>query len=212
MSINMYQELLSQEQSPEVRTSFEKQLGFVAFSHHVYELGRSQHITPDLAGGITTISIPAYFALDRNTVNPVNKAALELLPTFSFHLAYGDSVDVRRHDSAFQSACRIPTSALRSARLGLAVQHTIATALRLSDTGDQLFVHDQSKFRNAGQLLARDLVRDFNEGIVGEVSDVAQMVRDKGYEDFLDYLIDVREVSKERAATIFAHEAPDLTT
>jgi hypothetical protein len=36
------------------------------------------------------------------------------------------------------------------------------------------------------------------------------MVKIRGYVDFLDYLVDVKEVIAERVDTIFAHEGPTI--
>lgn len=223
-AVNRYLGLLSPESGAEAKERVKKEAEFLAFYAHLKALGRDQGIAPNLVKGRALISIPAYFALEGHGTNPVNKAALELLPSYSYSAGYGDATDVHVDESGLNKALRLPSSELGAARRGNAALFAVANTLGLLDpvvrethtgvnssSGDswdnfqrrhlRRHLHEVSNFIG-------DVPRDLNENVVGEVSEVAAMVENGGYTDFLDYLVDAKEVIAERVSTIFSHEAP----
>jgi len=216
-----YGRLLSAENSAEAREQYKKEAEFLAFYKHLGALGRNREVAPDLVRGKTKISVPAFFALEAYAANPVNRAALEILPTYSYRSGYGDTTETLVDDSGLRQALALPESGLQAARNGNAAQFIVANALELLDplvkktfrggTKHSLSIGD-AETRHLWEIgvFVSDVPRDFNENVVGEVSDIAVRAEQKGYIDFLDYLVDVKQVIEERVDLIFSHEAPGV--
>ncbi len=217
--VNKYEAFLSVEPGTEEKERYQKEAEFLAFYDHLQFLGQFKEVAPDLVKGRTTISIPAFFALDRHETNPVNEAALNLLPTYSFQSAYGDTTETLVDVSGLSQSLAQPETVLQAARKGKAVKFVVANTLGLlnpeyretfSFINNPFPNHIDDNKRRLYDIrsFVRGINQDLNEHVVGEVSDIATMVDEKGYSDFLDYLIDAKQVSSERVATIFAHDAP----
>ncbi len=218
-AVSRYEAILSAEHSAETKERSQKEAEFLAFYEHLGALGRNKDVAPNLAKGRTTISIPAFFALEGHGTNPVNRAALELLPAYSYRSGYGDTTETLVDDSGLRQAFALPESELQAARKGNAAQFIVASTLGLLDpVAKETFRGVNSLSRsswsdNTRRLwdikeFVRDVPRDLNEIVVSEVSDIATMAEQRGYADFLDYLVDAKQVVAERVATIFSHEAP----
>lgn len=218
---NRYEDILSFEKGADERERLQKEAEFLAFYSHIEALGRVQNVSPNLVKGNTKISVPAYFRLEGHGNNPVNNAALELLPGYSYSPGYGDSTETHVDNSGLRSALSLPESEVEAARKGKASGFVVAKALGLLDPvgaeairgvtkgyihGSTWTPHQNSLYDTS--FFVRDVSRDLNERIVEDVSDIAKRVETRGYVDFLDYLVDVKEVLAERVETIFAHEAP----
>lgn len=214
-----YEAVLSAEHSAETRERYQKEAEFLAFYVHIGALGRNKEVAPNLAKGRTKISIPAFFALEGHGTNPVNKAALKLLPSYSYHSGYGDSTETHIDDSGLRRAFALPKSELQAARKGNATEYVVASTLGLLDSVAKetfLGVNGFSRYSRSYntrrlwdiQDFVRDIPRDLDQIVVGEVGDIAAMAEQRGYVDFLDYLVDVKRLVAERVATIFEHEAP----
>lgn len=216
-----YESLLSAENNVEARERYQKEAEFLAFCEHLGALGRSQEVAPNLVKGQTKISIPAFFALEGHGTNPINRAALDLLPKYSYRSGYGDTIETLVDDSGLRQVLALPKSELEAARKGDAAQFIVANALDLQDpVVKEAFMGTSSFSRSSWDEetrrlwevkdFVRDVPRDLNEIVVGEVSDVATMAEQRGYTDFLDYLVDAKQVIAERVNLIFSHEAPSV--
>ncbi len=217
-----YESLLSVENSVEARERYQKEAEFLAFYEHLGALGRNQEVAPNLVKGRTNISIPAFFALEGHGTNPVNRAALDLLPKYSYRSGYGDATETLVDDSGLRQAFALPESELQAARKGNAAQFIVANTLGLLDpVAEETFRGvsslSRSSWREETRRLwevrdfVRDIPRDFNEIVVGEVGDIASMAEQRGYTDFLDYLLDAKQVIAERVNLIFSHKAPSVS-
>lgn len=217
-SANRYRELLSSESSPEFREEVQKQAEFLAFYSHLKVLGREQDTTPDLVRGNTQISIPAYFALGTQPINPVNEAALALLPRYSYSSGYGGTTDAQVNEAGLRESMLLPSNGLEAARRGYSAQFLVASTLGLLDpvareaheeVTNLSRIHWGNTQRHLHEVkdFITDVTRDLNETVVGEISEVAEMVQERGYIDFLDYLVDAKRVIAGRVGTIFSAEA-----
>lgn len=210
-STNLYQTLLSSQNSFEFREEAQKQAELLAFYSHLKALGREQDVAPDLVRGKTRISIPAYFALEGHGANPVNEAALALLPRYSYRPSYGNTTDVQVDEAGLRRALGLTGDELEAARRGHHIQYLVASRLNLGPAAGHIHLYTEyydidPPIKAAKQLIS-DVTRDLNEAVVGEVSEVAEMVRQRSYTDFLDYLMDAKRVITGRVETIFSAEA-----
>lgn len=211
-----YEDILSFENEPEIRERYQKEAEFIAFYTHLQVLGENKDVTPELFKGNTTISVPAFFSLEEYSDNPVNAAALELVPNYSYEFGYGNTV-MRNQNSGIDESLWMHGNELRAARRGDAVKFIVANSLGLIDEVTEetykivkpysnRYDSASSRVRDAGELVD-GVQRDLDENVVREVSEMASMVEQKGYTDFLDYLVDTKQVISSRVATIFDHES-----
>ncbi len=218
-AVSRYEAILSAEHSAETKERYQKEAEFLAFYEHLLVLGRNKEVEPNLIKGRTTISVPAFFVLEGHGTNPVNRAALGLLPTYSYFKGYGNNVETRVDEPGLRQVLALPENELQAARKGKAIQFIVASTLGLLDPVAKKTLQEASRSSRSGWSddtkrsqdigeLVRNVPSDLNEIVVSEVSDIATMVERKGYTDFLDYLVDARQIIADRVATIFAHEAP----
>ncbi len=208
--IDSYNSMISYYEESERQEYTPQEIGFLAFFMHLSELGRNKDIRPNLVRGDTTISIPAYFALKGHGTNPINKAALGLLPDYSYRPVYHNSTQTIVDDSGLISIKNVPKDEIQAGRKGRAAQFIVANALGLlSEEAQGQIGSRPTNIRQAIKAdIARDIPRDLNEASVGEVSDIASEVKQKGYVDFLDYLVDAKQIISERVDIIFSQEIP----
>ncbi len=215
-----FAEVWSPDLDQERRERHTKELAYAAFRGHLGFLGREARLKPDLAAGKTRIGIVSYFGLPKFEQNPLNAAALALVPRYTDTPGYADSTLTTVNDNGLNMAIRgLLNDPIDAARKGHSVEYVVANALGLNDR-DLKAVHETTRFEawhhsNYGgkelhrlgtvRTLAAELDADFREIAVGEVSDVAGRVRERGYGDFFDYLTEVREATQERAETIMQH-------
>lgn len=215
-----FDEVWSPDLDQSQRERHTKELAYAAFRGHLGFLGQAARIKPDIAAGKTRIGIVSYFGLPKFDQNPLNTAALALVPRYTYAPGYADSSITTVDDNGLKMAIRgMLYDPIDAARKGHCVEYIVANALGLNDR-DLKAVQETTTFTewhrsNYGskelhrlgtvRTLAAELDADFRETAVGEVSDVAARVRDRGYSDFFDYLTEVRAVTQERAETIMQH-------
>lgn len=168
---------------------------------HLEALGKHQHVDIDYIGGRTSVSVVNYFRKAKLRSNPVNEVALTLPPRFSYQPGYADSTYTSEDWSGLYNVEKAMESsdALKAARKGSAAEFIVGMALG---------VQRENKVDWGLRYIADAVIRDKNEQVVGELSDLAARFKDKGYVDFLDYLIDTKELIEGRVDTIFEHGPP----
>lgn len=208
---NRFEKYLSPETSPHVREQAAEACKAIAFYDHLISLGHQQDRVPNLVAGHTKISIPAYFRLPEHKGNPINQAALELVPTISTKPGYGNSDDV---SVRWHSIVRTLSSMdrLEAARSGWGDKYIVAYVLGLlTPTTVDAFSYQVDKghldrispFYSDLQSLVSNIGFDLNQTVVGEVPEIAALVVEKGYKDFLDYLVDIRTILGRRVDLVF---------
>lgn len=174
----------------------QRSIAVAAFNGHVFELGRERRTSMDLARGITQLSIPNYFAVafgEDPHKNPVNVAALSILPKVTSRSAYGNSTETDVDYSGYRALVEAGKMDRKTAiRAGKAAEWLVATELDLQAAPVQFFTRDTPRLEWVLDQQAHAISSELNDRIIGNVIAIAEMVRDHGYEDFLDYLVDTR--------------------
>lgn len=174
---------------------------FLGFMAHLDHLATVRKITPNLAAGTTQISIPAYFALEGHGHNPINLAALNLVPEYS--RSNGSISHPTYNRSGLREAAALPREALVAARRGKAYDFLVAEQLGLLSNHVQRVLTNRSS-TNARERAEMHCINyiseavsstplELNQQAVDSVEAVADRCRSFGYQDFLDYLVDARQ-------------------
>lgn len=158
-------------------------------------------------------TIPAFFALEERESNPVNEAALGLLPRFSYNSGYGNTITTDIDKTGLRQVLNIPDDELEAARKDKHVHYVVADRLGLLDplvkeafrgTSYSYSYDEFTRHITDLQSLVSGVPRDLDECIVAEVGVIADMIERANYRDFLDYLIDAKQIVSGRVATIFS--------
>lgn len=214
---NRYEEILASTNSYEVRLRYIKEAKFLAFYEHLLKLGEVQDRSVDLIKGKTELSIPGYFKLEGFRKNPINNIALGILPKITTTKEYAGHEQDHVDDKALEMALNIPVDFVGAARAGYGEYWAVASELGLLDSQvrESHSINDawNNKWADVDphlydiKNLVKDVPRDLNENIIGEIAVIAGMADKKGYVDFLDYLLDAKSTIDYRITTIFSEEA-----
>jgi hypothetical protein len=206
-----YQDIFS-ETDPAIVDRDRTQATFLGFYEHLRRLAAVQHRVPNLVEGSTLISLPAYYKLPGHGENPINSAALGLLPAYDCSDLQSNAKRLSVRTNVLDAAMLLPHDGVAAARAGHAATYMVADALRLlapevwhAYRAVEYVDYSAPNHRRARRLhaIVQPVARDLNEAAVGDIKDVVALVRSKGYQDFFDYLIDAHSIIKERVDTIF---------
>lgn len=180
----------------------------LAFARHLYEVGRFENIKPNLAKGNMRISLVAFFNLPEFATRPLNRAALGILPDWS---KYNSSTGDISYSGFYDVVNLLPEDATEAARRGCAYEHVVATRLGLFDPVTRTVLAKSRGIAHTHPLgaLTDNMFMDLESLAVGDIRDVHALVQERGYRDFLDYLIDAQEIIADRVATMFELGLPE---
>jgi hypothetical protein len=171
-----------------------------ALQSHLEFMGKSREADVNYHSGSVLVSLKNYFLNTVPESNTVNSLAISTIPEFTYHSGYGDSVDTKVSWGGMKNINRAlgtADNALKAARIGIGTQWAIGMALD--------FKFDKGNLDWDTRCVAEKLCTDLNDAYVGELGDVAKRVKEKGYQDFLDYLLDSKMLLSGRVDTLFEH-------
>jgi len=199
-SITTYEDVFHAEMEKESLERRIQAVEFLVFRHHLIALGKVRDTEPDIVEGQTRISVPRYFRHvqdeSKEGSSPVNETALSLLiPAVDYGSV--DSVNER----GLLEIMQLPDDMVDAARQGKGVHLVIKKALGLDNVNatqtydtllreSRMIIPYETKEINK---IVGGISWEHDDRAVGEVPEIATMIKENGYVDFLDYLVDVKQ-------------------
>lgn len=217
---NKFNDILITGIDHDSRQRIEAEAAFMAFYTHLYRQGYEldHGLAPELHIGQIQISMAAFYNLEGHGKNPVNKAALKLLPRTSLK-TYDEGQEKYIDNSGLRGTIAIASmDQLEATRRGEGARFIVGSRLGLagSPATDMLKAMTSRPGSEAYERavhmndLVGDILHDFDDRAVGKVDEIYEYTQTKGYVDYFDYLVDVKQTALGRIATLFAHEAQNI--
>ena len=200
------------------REQYQEEASFLAFLGHLTDLGKFASVVPDIAAGNTNVSLPAYFSEPKFRSNPLNTEALRLIVQRETD---GNSRTCSRYkdDTALRSAITSPKTILKAAKSDQLYAHILGTELGLNTpviqgmypiyTGSFDVNWQNTTYKRADILneLARQICQPCRADIVKPIEEQHAFVTERGYEDFFDYLFDIRKTFDSQVTEVFTTQS-----
>lgn len=183
----------------EIEAAKEK-LTNAALESHLHHMGRVRDHDVDYTEGTVQVSLKNYFLNTVPESNEVNSLAIGLIPNIRHRPGYADSVDTTvtwQGVRTIENATNRAGTPLQAARIGVGAAWAIGESLGFKLAKGSL----DWDTRDAADRLCKDL----NEKYVGDLPEIAARVKEKGYQDFLDYLLDSKMLLRGRVDTLFGY-------
>lgn len=208
-----------EERAPEVRLDAE----FSTFWGHVEYLA-DHTVRPVVSHGIGNVSVVGFFDDRSFGSNPLNQAALRLVPTVDWENR-GSHFDPVQHYRARSlrhvvDVLRRNKTEVDALRRDEVADYLVGRELGIDEYDDSTVFRDKIGYNNNGRFGSppysksplymlnlksqfSDLASDLNEGSVMSIPEMAERVEEEGYKDFLDYLVHNFETVRERIGERF---------
>lgn len=221
---SQYEKILSREQGEAERELGKEVAKIIAFEKFLRRCYDTQRQTPNPYTGDLRISVVEYFrqAVGGNETS-INQAALNLLPSYiPPTTSYGNSDDSSvSHLGMEQVYQAVHLTELEASERGSSMQRAIGNVLLIQprvvdyrNKAESSVRFDHSTFDQEGWerimytgALVADIDADLADMLVLEAPEMRQLVQERGYKNFLDFLIDTKGLIDGRIETVFAHEA-----
>ncbi|MCA9342424.1 hypothetical protein KC950_00205 [Candidatus Saccharibacteria bacterium] len=213
------------EQNPETRGSEVKQdAEFLAFWEHVEYLSDNS-VRPVVSRGIGEVSVVGFFSDPSVLSNPLNDAALKLVPKAEWERRGSHMDDVKRYNTDYlKHIAGVLTrndDEVDAARSGEISNFLVGRQLHLGRyvDGAAFRLKTGSNRESLGRNYYRgdrppayifnlrhqfaDMADDISEGSVMPIPEMAERIKSEGYKDFLDYLVHNFAIVRERVGERF---------